>query len=582
MFLSYSKNWYKYAFFFIFFCGTISTRAQTNSTSSKKEGYSSDPKVVEKGKQLFLSNCTACHNFTQKGIGPSLEKATTDLPSEWLTKFIANAPEMISGGDARAVSLFEEYKQMMPTFTHLKPEEIESILAFIHTNQQKENTKDSYKGVVVLNPVEAKIQPASWKLELKHFATAPFTASKGPLARITKMDVLRGGAKERTFIVDLRGILYELVDNQWQVYLDMAKERPNFIPIPGLATGFGSFAFHPEFYKNGLFYTTHTEKPNSAKADFGYADSIKVTLQWVITEWKIDNPNAGSFLGKSREIFRINMVSPIHGMQEIAFNPTARKGSSDYGLLYVGIGDGGASENGFAFICADNTRPWSSVLRIDPMGRNSKNGKYGIPKNNPFANDKNEKTLGEVYIRGFRNPNRYTWTPNGTLLVVDIGQTNIEELNIAKAGADYGWPEREGTFVINHRGKMDRVYALTTDEPRHKYTYPVVQYDHDEGKAISGGVVYNGTAVPALKGKYIFGDINNGRVFAVETAQLKLGKQANIQEVLLKIEGEEKTFLDLHPKIKPDLRLGEGPKGELFIFTKADGKVYEVVGVSNP
>ena len=63
----------------------------------------------------------------------------------------------------------------------------------------------------------------------------------------------------------------------------------------GLATGFGSFAFHPDFAKNGLLYTTHTEAPGSAPADFVYADSIKVTLQWVLTEWKVNDPNAAVF-----------------------------------------------------------------------------------------------------------------------------------------------------------------------------------------------------------------------------------------------------------------------------------------------
>ena len=103
------------------------------------------------------------------------------------------------------------------------------------------------------------------------------------------------------------------------VYMDMAKLKPKFINEPGLATGFGSFAFHPDFAKNGLLYTTHTEAPGSGKADFGYADSIKVTVQWVLTEWKTKNPGAATFSGTSRELFRVNMVTGIHGVQEINF-----------------------------------------------------------------------------------------------------------------------------------------------------------------------------------------------------------------------------------------------------------------------
>ena len=112
------------------------------------------------------------------------------------------------------------------------------------------------------------------------------------------------------------------------LYLDMVKEKPKFIHRPGLATGFGSFAFHPEFQKNGLLYTTHVESPGSGKADFAYNDSIKVTLQWVLSEWKTETPNAFPFTGKSRELLRVNMVGSFHGVQEITLirwrNPATR------------------------------------------------------------------------------------------------------------------------------------------------------------------------------------------------------------------------------------------------------------------
>jgi glucose/arabinose dehydrogenase len=347
-----------------------------------------------------------------------------------------------------------------------------------------------------------------------------------------------------------------------------------------LATGFGNFAFHPDFYQNGLLYTTHTEKAHTAPADFAYADSIKVTLQWVLSEWKINDPSATTFTGTGRELLRINMVSPIHGVQEITFNPLSKKGSEDFGLLYIGVGDGGATENGYYFVCNTTSRPWSSVLRIDPLGRNSKNGRYGIPTTNPFAQDNDASTLGEVYCRGFRNPNRITWTPDGKMLITDIGQSHLEEVNMGIAGADYGWPEREGTFRMNYRGKMDRVYALLADESPLKYTYPVAQYDHDEGKAISGGFVYEGTALPQFKGMYIFGDIANGRIFYVESNQLKIGTQASVQELELSVNGELTTFQKLNGTNKPDVRVGKGLGGEIFILTKADGKVYKVSGLT--
>ncbi|MGA0555863.1 PQQ-dependent sugar dehydrogenase [Larkinella sp. VNQ87] len=545
------------------------------AASAATGSYSTDPAVLTKGQQLFQQNCTACHNFLQKGIGPNLASVTTEVPQEWVKKFIRNAPDVINSGDARAHALFEEYKQMMPPFTHLKDGDIDALVAYIHS-KRKVSTVDAGSellGAPLADPIPTKIPPSGLRLVLEEVTTAPASADKVPLARINKMQVLPG-PKNRVFLEDLRGTLYEMEGNALRPYMSMAKERPNFIHTPGLATGFGSYAFHPDFYQNGLLYTTHTEKANTARADFTYADSIKVTLQWVLTEWKVADPGATTFAGTGRELFRINMVTPIHGVQEITFNPLAKRGSADYGMLYIGIGDGGATENGFYFICKDRNRPWGKVLRIDPQGKNSKNGKYGIPVHNPFVKD--PKALPEIFCQGFRNPNRISWTPDGKMLISDIGQAQSEELNLGVAGADYGWPEREGLFVMNYRGRMDRVYALPANDASFKYTYPVALYDHDEGNAFSAGFVYPGTAIPALTGKYIFGDIVLGRVFFVDSDQLQLGKQTPIQELAVEVGGKPATFQQLSGSKKTDLRFGLGLNNEFYIYTKADGRIYRI------
>ncbi len=536
-----------------------------------------DSSDLAKGQQLFQTNCGACHNFLQKGIGPNLARVTTQVPVPWLKAFIQNAPDVIAKGDARASQLYTEYKQMMPAFTHLNDTDLDAILLYIKANQKKESLK-SRGPDGIKNPIPLPISLSGQVLELEHFTTAPASASAAPSARINKMGVLPGPS-DRVFVVDLRGKLYELVDKEWRVALDMQQQRLNFTPVPGLATGFGSFAFHPDFYQNGLLYTSHTEKPSSAPTDFAYADSIRVTLQWVVTEWKITDPTATALSGSSRELMRVNVVSPIHGMQELAFNPTAKKGGDDYGLLYIGIGDGGASENGYPFLCNSKRTVWSSVLRIDPATRNSQNGQYGIPKTNPFAHDSDPATAREVYCRGFRNPNRLSWTPDGKLLITDIGHANIEEINLAVSGADYGWPNREGTFVINPRGRMDQVYARAGSENPSQYVYPVAQYDHDEGKAISGGFVYSGTAIPQLQGQYLFGDVVSGRIYGVDANQFKLGRQAPITEFKFAIDGRPTTFQAVNGQAKTDLRFGQGPDNELFIMTKSDGKVYRLKGL---
>lgn len=554
--------------------------------------YATDQRVIAAGQLLFESNCSACHNFRQKGIGPNLAQATTVNSPAWLKKFIRNAAESINQGDARAVRLFKEYNQYMPAFPALKDSEIDALLAYIHTRQQQPTATATTKngpnlGPPIDDPIPAPITQSGLRLQLAQVLTAPKTALTPPLARINTMRVLPGKSDrvhpdrvtpDRVFIQDLRGKLYEMVDTTLRVFMDIAHERPGFIDKPGLATGLGSFAFHPDFYRNGLFYTTHTEKAGAAPADFAYPDSIKVTLQWVITEWKVADPTATVFAGTGRELFRVNMVSPIHGVQEITFNPLARPGSPVYGLLYIGVGDGGATENGFPFICRDKSHVWSSVLRIDPKGHNSQNGHYGIPATNPYARADARTTCREVYCRGFRNPNRIIWTPDGRMLVTDIGQSQLEELNLALPGADYGWPVREGTFLTNTGGDIGHVYALPKADKTARYVYPVAQYDHGEGNAISGGFVYTGTQIPQLTGKYVFGDIVNGRVFFVDSKALALGRQAPVSELELEIDQTVTTFQQRTNAKKTDLRIGLGLNNTLYLYTKTDGKLYKVVG----
>lgn len=559
----------------VVFC--ISQFILINVSAQTSNDYPKDKKTIEEGKTLFLQNCSSCHNFTQRGIGPNLSGVTDQVSKPWLLRFIRNSQNFIEDGDVRAKKLLEDYKVPMPAFEAFSDDQIGSILAYISTFKTKPDPVSTRGyGLALNDPIPGKIRKAGLTLELEEVTTAIPSADKIPVARINQMRVLPG-TKERTFIEDLRGKLYELDGKQLAEVMDISKQRPAFISSPGHATGFGSYAFHPNFYKNGLLYTTHTEKPRSAPADFSYSDSIPVTLQWVLTEWKITHPKSGTFAGESRELWRIDMPTQIHGVQEITFNPLSRPKDLDYGLLYIGIGDGGSAENGFAFLCNTNTQIRSSVLRIDPLGKNSKNGRYGIPSVNPFANDNDDKTLGEIFARGFRNPNRMSWSADGKMLISDIGLNNVEELNIGKAGADYGWPAREGTFLLNYKGKMNKVYALPADESKYNFVPPVAQYDHDEGNAISAGYAYEGN-IASLKNKYIFGDIVSGRVFYVNTGELELGKQTEILEFDLSFNGAPSTFKKVTANSKTDLRFGLGANKHYYLFTKTDGKIWKVIG----
>jgi glucose/arabinose dehydrogenase/mono/diheme cytochrome c family protein len=550
-----------------------------NGTSIDNSSISTDTTVIAAGEASFNKNCSGCHNFRQDGIGPQLGGITTEISADWIHNFISDSRKMIESRDERALQLFKTYKRaVMPSFATLKDDEVNAIIAYLHTHKSPGQRTAKGKGGEISNPIPDTIALSNLVVNLEPVTQIPPSSdsAKLPLTRITKLTFQP--TTGNLFINDLRGKLYLLQQNKPMVYMDMAKLKPKFFHESGLATGFGSFAFHPDFSKNGLLYTTHAEPPGSGKADFGFPDSIKVSLQWVLTEWKTENPRASTFSGKSRELFRVNMMSDIHGVQEITFNPLSKPGDEDYGMLYIGIGDGGTVEQGHAFLTHSIEKIWGTIIRIDPMARNSTNGQYGIPKNNPFAQNQNSKTLKEIYAYGFRNPHRITWTKSGEMLACNIGQRNIESVNLVMPGHDYGWPLREGTFVSSDINEnLGNVYPLPANDSIYKITYPVAQFDHDEGLAVSGGFEYWGEDIPQLKGKYLFGDIPSGRLFYIEVADIKQGKQATIQEWKILIAGTPRTLRDVCGSDRVDMHLGRDSRGELYILTKADGRVYKLV-----
>ncbi len=544
----------------------------------------SDSATIAKGESVFNQYCTGCHNFRQDGIGPQLGGLTTKVSAEWIRQFIQNPQKMIESEDERAIQLLKKYKVVMPAFSALSNNDLNAVVAFLSTQKMPDQKIEKESVTALTNPIPEAIKTSNLVVGLALVTQIPPSSdsSKLPLTRINKLDFQPNTGT--SFILDQRGKLYQMLHNKPTLYMDLATLKPAFIHEPGLNSGVGSFAFHPQFAKNGLFYTTHTEPTGSATADFTYADSIKVRIQWVVTEWKAGNPRSAAFSGTERELFRINMVGANHGIQEITFNPLAKLGDEDYGLLYIGVGDGGSVERGYPFLAHSPEKIWGTILRINPTGRNSANGRYGIPAGNPFTKVPHTNKLGEIYAYGFRNPHRITWSTRKQMLACNIGHGNIESVNLIQKGYDYGWPIREGNFVLNPYGEMNKVYPLPENDSTLHITYPVAQYDHDEGNAISGGFEYSGTAVPALKGKYLFGDIPSGRLLYIDMADVKQRKQALVKEWKISINGVAKSLTELCGSKRVDLHFGRDAQGEMYILTKADGKVYRLVsaGIDAP
>jgi hypothetical protein len=478
-------------------------------------------------------------------------------------------------------------------------------------------------GQITSNPLPEPIQKRGLAVQIRDLVRLPETRGLRPVeqdvspsgwARVSFVKDLPDG---RRFVNDSRGLLYQLdANNQLHVYVNVGEAFPLAV-YNRLESGFIGFAFHPDFARNGLLYTVHAERgPGNPKTpDFippGYTID-DVTYHNIITEWHTTNPAANTFQGTRRELLReAHVVQNLtHPMGALEFNPTAKPGDGDYGLLYTSGSDHGFSNGGGpkANNPAQTQRLDSimtAILRIDPRSPSVTHGvkglgDYTIPMANKFAADGDPKTLGEIYAYGFRNAHRLSWDlTDGTMFASDIGMNQIEEINIVRNGENYGWMKREGYFENARgtlRGELNQLFTLPPEilsgRQKDGFTYPVAIYDHDEGASVTDGFTYHGR-IPQLRGKFVFGDIQRGRIFASDVAALKKADDgvpqtvAPIEEIQLYTVDASgvKTNVSLQELIdktmgakitRADLHIGRSKDGELFITSRQDGWIRMLV-----
>lgn len=564
----------RYAFYFIVF---LFLAGGTMYFLSRKDDYATDPETITQGKDLFTKHCMSCHGLQDDGIGPPLGGITTQLHKAALFNFIKDPSGVIGSGDERAAALHKRYKLTMPSFEWMTEPEAGSILAYIHDQTlarhiepldiNKVSSNEGLKGRLV-----SPVKKSGIRMELKDEVQLPLLGESTDLGVVTLRAHPSGGT---VFASDQHGVIYRIKDGKAEKFLDLRDEVKDFQSGPGIATGLGSFDFHPDFLNNGLIYITHAETFKGQRADYTISDSIKSEVQWVIGEWKMEDVHANAFKGTHRELLRLHAPNFGHGCQDLAFIPGLKKADPNYGLLYVGYGDGGSNNIKHPEF-GHNLRSFlGTIMRIDPAGTNSRNGNYGIPPDNPFANETDPNTVKEIFAFGFRNPHRLAWdhTNGNRMMATDIGESNIEEINIIEKGGDYGWPNREGNFGIATLKDLKSVFKVTgTDQ--NVYKRPFAQYDHEDGFAISGGYIYDGDLTP-LKSKYIFGDIVNGKLFYVNIdPQLT---DSTVYELTIMKDGKETTLQEMSGTKRLHLRVAYDQfKKQLYIITKSDGRIRRV------
>jgi glucose/arabinose dehydrogenase len=378
------------------------------------------------------------------------------------------------------------------------------------------------------------------------------------------------GDNSRVFVVDQVGKIWAIkiqpgngIVPERLLLLDVGVDGLDLL-VPLGAFGPGTFdergllglAFHPDYRNNGLLYTYSSEPP-AGPADFTtQPGGLAANHQSVVREWQVPRPkrpDSSVDPASSRVLLTID---------EPQFNHNA--GALNFGrdhLLYIAVGDGGsADDQGVGHAPGGNGQDLSpgnvlgKILRIDPLGSDSANGQYGIPSDNPFVG---APGADEIYAYGFRNPFRTSFDADtGELIAADVGQNDIEEVDVVVAGGNYGWPVKEGTFLFDMNGADPGFTTVHSPGVPAGLIDPIAEYDHDEGVSVTGGFVYRGKAVKDLRGSYVFGDF--ARTFAGPSGRL----------FHLAADGE---IVELDPVGQSGLGLfltgfGQDRKGELYVM----------------
>ena len=416
--------------------------------------------------------------------------------------------------------------------------------------------------------------PPPLALEIADYASLPITGlpdgtgnNAGSLARLNVMRQEPGPAG-RFFVNDLTGPLY-ILDPRTKnaaTYLDFNGRGPRtglfdkLTTDAGLASGFISFEFDPDYARNGRFYTIHLEEtalPGSLVQDSqsvrgldvsGYAATAPIPTpgsvdhEGVLIEWTDSNLTNTMFEGGARELLRIPLNSRIHPLGDISFNPAARPGDADWRVLYVACGDGGSGDSRGSYRLNPQRLDTlvGKILRIVPdLAEHAKdstvsgNSRYRVPRDNPFVAAAGARP--EIWAYGVRNPHRLGWHVDGGtahLIASMIGWRTWETVLLVHKGGNYGFPLREGGEVvegdrtISALPQPDELPVQVTDTitaGTATPVYPVLRYGHGQagGDAIAGGFVYGGTRIPVLAGKFIFGDISTGRLWWADFKEMR-------------------------------------------------------------
>jgi len=321
----------------------------------------------------------------------------------------------------------------------------------------------------------------------------------------------------RLFVVEQRGVIQTFENNinteTKSVFLDIVSRVSS-----GGEMGLLGLAFHPNFKNNGFFFVNYTR--NSPRR------------QTVIARFKVN----GQAADPSSEAILLTFDQPYtnHNGGQIAFGAD--------GFLYIATGDGGSSGDPQNY-AQNRASLLGKMLRIDV--NSTTKGNYGIPKDNPYT----ANTQGfseEIYAYGLRNPWRFSFdSVTKDLWTGDVGQNKVEEINVIIKGGNYGWKVKEGNSCYSGDCSQANLIA------------PVWEYQQgNDGRSVTGGIVYRGKKFADLVGKYFCGDYISGKIWA------------------LTYDGKIVAKNDVIANVGAVSAFGKDANGELYMLNYGSGKIY--------
>ena len=419
----------------------------------------------------------------------------------------------------------------------------------------------------------------------------------------------------RLFVCDQPGVIYIVEDGMRLPvpFLDISNAAVNVahrkVRAVGGASGTGydergllSLAFHPGY--------ASPASPGYRKFYLNYNKAYEAGIDPPPHQGGTWTPNCTTVIAEFQATANSYVADPL-SERKILLYPQPQSNHNGGGMvfdaagrLYIGSGDGGSANDnnvghsgGAAAIVGppaipspsdclgngqDKTVYLGKILRIDPLDPDGAGAQtYSIPADNPFYNDATPAGLKkEIFAFGIRNPWGISFDdgPLGTgrLFCADVGQGRIEEVNLITSGGNYGWRYKEGLELpVFSSGAPTNPMP----HPGGTLTDPIAQYGHPGitgsslpllGLSITGGYVYRGSAIPALQGKYVFGDYGatsgapSGRLMGLEETLPGSGV-FTLTEAIPLVGG--------NPISTRVMCLGRDSSGELYVGTKSSGGV---------